>query len=155
MKTFSPSARDIEKAWHVIDAAERPLGRVASEIAQLLRGKHKPTFVEHLDIGDFVIVINAERVRLTGRKEDQKVYYRHSGYHGGIKETSFRRMIATFPERVIEKAVWGMIPKTRLGRAQMRHLKVYKGANHPHESQLRGSNKKKDAQASPGSEARA
>ncbi|MGH7926707.1 MAG: 50S ribosomal protein L13 [Candidatus Binatia bacterium] len=139
MKTFSPSGTNIEKAWHVVDAAGKPLGRVASEIAQLLRGKHKPTFVEHLDIGDFVIVINAEKVQLTGSKADQKVYYRHSGYHGGLKETTFRGMIEKTPERVIEKAVWGMIPKTRLGRQQIRHLKVYKGPNHPHQAQVRGS----------------
>lgn len=142
MKTFSPSARDIDKAWHVIDAADRPLGRLASEIAQLIRGKHKPTFVENLDIGDFVIVVNAEKVKLTGRKDEQKIYYRHSGFHGGLKETSFKRMINIFPERVIEKAVWGMIPKTRLGRQQIRHLKVYAGPNHPHEAQVRGSDKK-------------
>jgi large subunit ribosomal protein L13 len=141
MKTFSPSGKNIEKSWHVVDAAGQPVGRLASHVAQLLRGKHKPTFVEHLDVGDFVIVVNAEQVILTGSKPDQKVYYRHSGFHGGLKETSFERLIATKPERVIEKAVWGMIPKTRLGRQQIRHLKVYSGPNHPHEAQVRGSQK--------------
>ncbi|MEX2236412.1 MAG: 50S ribosomal protein L13 [Dehalococcoidia bacterium] len=138
MKTFSPSAKDIVKAWHVIDASGRPVGRLASEISAILRGKHKPTFVEHLDIGDFVVVVNAENVILTGSKPDQKVYYRHSGYHGGLKETSFKRMIENTPERVIEKAVWGMLPKTRLGRQQLRHLKVYRGPTHPHQAQVKG-----------------
>lgn len=139
MKTYSPRAAEITRRWHVVDAAGRPLGRVASEIASLLRGKHKPTFVEHLDVGDFVVVVNAEQVILTGRKDEQKTYYRHSGYHGGIKETSYQRMLQNAPERIIEKAVWGMIPKTRLGRTQIRHLKVYRGPDHPHEAQVRGS----------------
>ena len=148
MKTYSPSATDIHREWHVIDATGRPVGRLASEIASLLRGKHKPSFVEHLDVGDFVIVINAERVILTGRKDEQKVYYRHSGYHGGIKETTYERMLEKTPERIIEKAVWGMIPKTRLGRQQIRHLKVYKGSTHPHEAQVRGSEKARSEAAS-------
>lgn len=154
MKTFSPSAREVQRDWHVVDATGRPLGRLASDIAGLLRGKHKPTFVEHLDVGDFVIVINAERVRLTGRKDEQKVYYRHSGYHGGIKETSYERMLDKAPERIIEKAVWGMIPKTRLGRQQIRHLKVYRGANHPHEAQVRGSGSHKDQKETSPAEAK-
>ncbi|MPZ23325.1 MAG: 50S ribosomal protein L13 [Dehalococcoidia bacterium] len=140
-KTFSPSAKAIVKSWQVVDVADRPLGRVASEIASLLRGKHKPEFVEHLDIGDFVIVVNAEKVKLTGRKAETKIYYRHSGYHGGLKETSFERMRDKAPQKVIEKAVWGMLPKTRLGRQQLRHLKVYPGPSHPHEAQVRGSQK--------------
>jgi large subunit ribosomal protein L13 len=139
MKTYSPRAADVDHAWHVVDATGRPLGRLASDIATLLRGKHKPGFVEHLDVGDFVVVVNAERVVLTGRKDEQKVYYRHSGYHGGIKETSYQRMLERAPEKIIEKAVWGMIPKTRLGRQQIRHLKVYRGPHHPHEAQVRGS----------------
>jgi large subunit ribosomal protein L13 len=137
MKTYSPRPTEVKRAWQVLDASDRPLGRLASEVASLLRGKHKPQFAANLDIGDFVIVVNAEKVKLTGSKEDQKVYYRHSGYHGGLKETSYRRLIASKPERVIEQAVWGMIPKTRLGRQQMRHLKVYRGPNHPHEAQVR------------------
>jgi large subunit ribosomal protein L13 len=139
MKTYSPRAAEVNRHWHVVDATGRPLGRLASEVAALLRGKHKPTFVEHLDVGDFVVVVNAEKVILTGRKDEQKTYYSHSGYHGGIKEISFQRMLQKAPERIIEKAVWGMIPKTRLGRSQIRHLKVYRGPDHPHEAQVRGS----------------
>ena len=135
MKTETPKAHEIEAKWWVVDAAGKPLGRVASRVAQIIRGKHKPYFTPHLDTGDFVVVVNAAEVRLTGRKADQKVYFRHSGYVGGNKEIPFRRMIETHPERVMELAVKGMLPKNALGRKLRRKLKVYPGAEHPHESQ--------------------
>ncbi len=143
--TVRMKAADIYKDWHVIDAAGRPLGRVATEAARLLRGKHKPTFEPHLDDGDFVIVINASKVRLTGNKAEQKRYYRHSGYPGGLKERTFEQMMATFPERVIEQAVWGMLPNGPLGRRMHRHLKVYRGPDHPHQSQVVGSQRAREA----------
>lgn len=136
MKTFSLKAGDIEKAWHVLDAEDVPLGRVASRAAVLLRGKHKPTFSPHLDMGDFVVVVNAEKVRLSSSEDDKK-YYRHSGYPGGLKTRTFSDMRAKHPTRIIEIAVKGMLPHNRLGAAQLRHLKVYAGPEHPHEAQLR------------------
>jgi large subunit ribosomal protein L13 len=143
--TVRMKAAQLYKDWHVIDAADRPLGRVASEAARLIRGKHKPTFEPHLDGGDFVIVVNASRVRLSGNKAQQKRYYRHSGYPGGLKERTFEQMMATFPERVIEQAVWGMLPSGPLGRRMIRHLKVYRGAEHPHQSQVVGTERAQEA----------
>jgi large subunit ribosomal protein L13 len=134
-KTFTPRPGDIERSWWVVDATEIPLGRLASEVATLLRGKHKPKFSAHMDLGDHVIVVNAEKVVVTGQKADDKRYYRHSGYPGGLTESSFRRMQAVFPERIIEKAVIGMLPRNRLGRAMGRKLKVYAGPDHPHAGQ--------------------
>ena len=136
MTTPVLGARDVERRWHVIDAADRPLGRVATEVASLLRGKHKPQFHPSQDIGDFVIVINAKSVAVTGRKLEQKIYYRHSGYLGGLRATPLKDMLAKRPERVIEHAVRGMLPKNRLGRAQYRHLRVYAGPDHPHQGQI-------------------
>ena len=135
MRTYTPKADEIERSWFVVDAADKPLGRLATEIARILRGKHKPMFTPHLDTGDYVVVVNAERVKLTGNKADQKTYFRHSGYMGGEKLIPFKRMIQTHPERVIELAVKGMLPKNALGRAMKLKLKVYPGADHPHQSQ--------------------
>lgn len=135
MKTHTPKAEEIERQWWVVDAAGAPLGRLASEVARVLRGKHKPMYTPHLDTGDYVVVLNASQVRLTGRKADQKTYFRHSGYMGGEKHIPFRRMIATRPERVIELAVKGMMPKNALGRAMRKKLKVYAGDEHPHHGQ--------------------
>jgi len=143
--TVRIKASQIYKDWHVIDAAGRPLGRVATEAAILLRGKHKPTYEPHLDDGDFVIVINASQVRVTGRKAAQIKYYTHSGYPGGLKTRSYQDQLAQYPERVLEKAIWGMLPGGPLGKAMFRHLKVYKNANHPHQSQLAGSAKAQEA----------
>lgn len=136
MKTYSQRPADIQHDWHVIDAADVPLGRLASTVAQLIRGKHKATFTPHMDGGDFVVVVNAGRVRLSGRKMDQKTYFSHTGYMGHEKHTPVRRLLATHPERVIEKAVYGMLPKTSLARQHLRgKLKVYAGPEHPHEAQ--------------------
>ncbi len=143
--TVRMKASQITKDWHVIDAAGRPLGRVATEAATLLRGKHKPTFEPHLDGGDFVIVINASQVRLSGNKSAQRIYYTHSGYPGGLKARSFEEQLARFPERVIEQAVWGMLPKGPLGKKMSKHLKVYPNANHPHQSQITGSQRAQEA----------
>ena len=134
-KTFTPRPGDIERSWWLVDATDVPLGRLASEVAQLLRGKHKPKFSAHMDLGDHVIVVNAEKIVVTGSKMDTKTYYRHSGYPGGLTESSFRKMQATFPERIVEKAIIGMLPRNRLGRATGRKLKVYAGPNHPHVGQ--------------------
>lgn len=135
MRTYVPKQNEIEREWLVVDAANQVLGRLATEVATLLRGKHKPQFTPYLDTGDFVVVINAERVRLTGRKSTQKTYHRHSGYPGGLKSETLREMLDKYPERVIKKAVWGMLPKNRLGRKLFRKLKVYAGPEHPHEAQ--------------------
>lgn len=134
-KTYSPKSAEIERQWFVVDAAGQRLGRLASEIAQTLRGKRKPMYAPHADTGDFVIVINADKVILTGRKEDQKIYRRHSGRPGGLKEETARRLRARRPERMIEVAVRGMLPKNALGRQLYRKLKVYAGPEHPHHSQ--------------------
>ena len=134
-KTFTPRPGDIERDWWVVDATNLPLGRMASEIASVLRGKHKPTFAPHVDGGDYVIVINAEKVGATGSKETQKMYHRHSGYPGGIRSESLGELRERRPELIIEKAVKGMLPKNRLGRATGNKLKVYAGATHPHSSQ--------------------
>ncbi len=124
-----------QREWFIVDANNQVLGRLASNIARILRGKHKPTFAPHQDVGDFVVVINAEKVKLTGKKVEQKTYHRHSGYPGGMKEISFQRMIEKHPERVIENAVRLMLPKNVLGRKMIKKLKVYAGGNHPHQAQ--------------------
>ena len=134
-KTYTPRAADIERSWWVVDATDLPLGRLASEVAKILRGKHKPTFAPHLDGGDYVVVINAEKIAVTGGKAAQKMYYRHSGYPGGLSESGFEEMRAKHPERIVERAVRGMLPKNRLGRAIYRKLKVYAGQDHPHTGQ--------------------
>ena len=136
MKTYSPKARDIKREWHVVDAADKTLGRIASQAAKLLMGKHKPIYVPHLDTGDYVVVINAAKVRVTGRKAEQKIYYRHSGYPGGLRGLTFKELFARNPTRVIEYAVKGMLPKNRLGRQMFKKLKVYPGSEHPHYAQL-------------------
>ncbi len=135
MKTYFLKTKDIEKKWYVVDAEGKTLGRLTSRVAAILRGKHKPTYTPHLDMGDNVIVINAEKIRVTGRKLDQKKYYRHTGYPGGLKVTSLSDMIRTKPEKVISMAVKGMLPHNRLGRMINRHLKVYRGPEHPHQAQ--------------------
>ena len=134
-KTYTPRPGDIERAWWVVDATGLPLGRLASEVAQLLRGKHKPQFTPHIDTGDHVIVINAASVAVTSNKSEQKIYYRHSGYPGGIKAESFESLLERRPEAIVERAIRGMLPKNRLGRATFRKLRVYGGSEHPHESQ--------------------
>lgn len=135
MKTYSVKAGEIERKWYVVDARGKVLGRLATEIARILRGKHKPIYSTHLDTGDFVVVINAEAIEVTGRKADQKTYFRHSGYMGGEKHIPFRRMQDKHPERVIELAVKGMLPKNALGRQMRRKLRVYAGSEHPHQGQ--------------------
>lgn len=136
MKTFSATPKDISHEWHVVDASGIPLGRLASHVAQLIRGKHKPTFTPHMDGGDFVVVINASKVGLTGRKLDQKTYFSHTGYMGHERHTAARDMLAKHPDRVIEKAVFGMLPKNSLSRQKLRtKLKVYADAEHPHAAQ--------------------
>ena len=135
MKTYSAKVSEIEREWFVVDAAGKNLGRLATQIATVLRGKHKPTFTPSMDVGDFVIVINADKITVTGNKLAQKMYYRYSGYPGGLKAVSLERMLATHPTRVIEHAVRGMLPKNRLGRKLVRKLKVYAGAKHPHQAQ--------------------
>lgn len=135
MKTFIASAAAIERKWYVVDAEGKTLGRLASEVAKVLRGKHKPIFTPHIDTGDYVIVVNAEKVKVTGKKLDQKIYYHHSGYVGGMKETTLKKMLADKPERVIELAVKGMLPKGPLGRQMYKKLFVYAGPEHKHEAQ--------------------
>lgn len=135
MKTYLAPVNEIEKAWYVVDAENKVLGRLASEIAARLRGKHKPTFSTFIDNGDFIVVTNAEKILLTGKKMDDKKYYRHTGYIGGIKETSAKELLEKHPTDLITKAVKGMLPKNKLGRAQLKKLKVYAGPNHPHEAQ--------------------
>ncbi len=135
MKTFVPNKDEIEKKWWLINAEGKILGRLATEVAVLLRGKKKPEYVDFLDSGDFVIIINAEKVKTTGKKLEQKKYYSHSGYPGGLKEKTLKEILEKKPEEVIKKAVWGMIPKNKLGRAVYKKLKVYRGPHHPHEAQ--------------------
>jgi large subunit ribosomal protein L13 len=134
-KTFSPKPGDIERAWHVVDATDLPLGRLASEVAQVLRGKHKPIYAPHVDAGDFVVVVNAAKVVVTSDKSQSKIYYRHSGYPGGIKAETFESLIQRRPQAVFERAVKGMLPKNKLGRQMARKLKVYAGPDHPHAAQ--------------------
>jgi large subunit ribosomal protein L13 len=141
MKTYSIKAAEIERQWHVIDASDKILGKLATEAAKLLMGKHKPTFSRHLDTGDFVVIINAEKVRFTGKKAEQKLYRSHSGYPGGLKTVTLERMMATHPTRVIEHAVKGMLPHNRLGAKMLKKLKVYAGEEHPHLAQTGASSK--------------
>lgn len=138
MKTYSPSAEEAKAAreWWVVDASGKTLGRLASEIAKIIRGKHKPTFSPHVDAGDFVIVTNCDKIAVTGDKLDTVRYYRHSRYPGGLKSRTMREQLARFPDRVLQAAVRGMLPKTRLGRAQIKKLRLYAGDEHPHEAQL-------------------
>jgi large subunit ribosomal protein L13 len=138
-KTYSPKENEITRTWRVVDAGGKPLGRLASEVAGYLRGKHRPIFAEHLDTGDFVIVVNASKVRLTGNKLQAKMYYRHSTYPGGLKAVPLSEMLAKHPDRVVKHAVKGMLPHTALGRGQLRKLKVYGGPHHPHQAQIRAS----------------
>ena len=135
MRTYTPKPGEIARQWHVIDATDVVLGRLASQTAILLRGKHKPTFAPHVDMGYFVIIINADKVALTGAKLEQKKAYHHSGFPGGLKSTSYTELLAKSPEKAVEKAVRGMLPKTTLGRAQLTKLKIYSGAEHPHAAQ--------------------
>lgn len=135
MRTYVPKAGEVQREWYIVDAAGQTLGRLATRIATVLRGKHKPQFSPHLDTGDFVIVINADQVALTGRKRQQKVYYHHTGYMGGLRAVPFEKMIVSQPARVIRFAVWGMLPHNRMGRAMLRKLKVYAGPQHPHQAQ--------------------
>lgn len=135
MRTITPKIDDIEHKWWLVDAADKPLGRLATEVARVIRGKHKPIYTPHLDTGDFVVIINAEKVKLTGRKAELKTYFRHSGYMGGEQHIPYRRMAAKHPERVVELAVKGMLPKNALGRVLRKKLKVYAGAEHPHHGQ--------------------
>lgn len=136
MKTYSPKASEITRQWHVIDASGEPVGRLASRVALLLRGKHKPTYAPHMDMGDHVIVVNAAKVTFTGGKTEQKRYYRHSGYPGGFKAEAAKDVLARFPDRVVERAVKGMLPHTTLGKQMYRKLRVYAGPTHPHAGQI-------------------
>ena len=135
MKTKSLKAAEIRKDWYIADAEGKTLGRFASEVAKILRGKHKPTFTPHMDMGDFVVVVNAEKVKVSGKKEMDKIYFKHSGFPGATTFTKLNQVRRTHPERIVEKAVWGMLPKNRLGRAIIKHLKVYIGPDHPHMAQ--------------------
>lgn len=135
MRTYSPKPSDIERKWYVIDATDIVLGRLASQVAVLLRGKHKPTYAPHMDMGDYVIVVNAEKIALTGSKRENKMAYHHSGFPGGLRAVNYAELLETHPERAIEKAVKGMLPKNRLARQQIQKLKVYAGPEHPHASQ--------------------
>jgi len=135
MKTISAKKTEIERTWYVVDASDKVLGRLATRIATILRGKHKAQYTPHVDTGDFIVVVNADKVRLTGKKETDKVYYTHSGWVGGIKDETAGEMRAKYPERLIENAVWGMLPKGPLGREMFGKLKVYAGSEHPHSAQ--------------------
>ncbi|MBI2914494.1 MAG: 50S ribosomal protein L13 [Firmicutes bacterium] len=134
-KTFMARPEDIKRKWYVVDAEGRPLGRLASAVASVLKGKHRPEYTPHIDTGDHVIVVNAEKVRLTGRKLEDKVYYRHTMHPGGLRSVSAGQLMATRPEKLIRMAIWGMLPHNRLGRQMIRKLKVYKGSEHPHTAQ--------------------
>jgi large subunit ribosomal protein L13 len=135
MKTFSAKPAEVQREWHLIDASGKTLGRLASEIARRLRGKHKPIYTPHVDTGDYIIVINASKIRVSGRKASDKVYYQHSGYIGGMKSASFQELIAKKPDKVLRLAVAGMLPKNPLGRAMAKKLKIFRGADHRHEAQ--------------------
>ncbi len=136
MKTFSPTPKDIRREWFVVDAADQVLGRLAAQIANRLRGKHKPEFAPHMDNGDFIVVINCEKIRVTGNKAADKKYYRHSGYVGGLKTMTFEKVMETKPHLALMQAVKGMLPKNRLSRAMMKKLRIYAGTEHPHTAQL-------------------
>jgi large subunit ribosomal protein L13 len=135
VRTYMAKQDEVQRKWYLIDAEDKTLGRMATEVARILRGKHKPTFTPHIDTGDHVIVVNAEKVKVTGNKFKDKQYYRHTGYPGGLKVINFAALISKKPEQVIEKAVWGMIPHNRLGRSVIKKLRVYRGPNHPHAAQ--------------------
>ena len=135
MKTFFAKEHEVEKQWFLVNADNKPLGRIATEIASRLRGKHKPIFTPHADTGDFIVVVNAERVTLSGRKWDKKIYYRHTGYLGGLKEITARKLLEKKPEDLLRFAVRGMLPKNSLGRRQLKKLKIYTGMDHPHQAQ--------------------
>jgi len=135
MKSYMARPLEVERRWYVVDAEGKHLGRLATEIVRVLRGKNKPQYTPHVDVGDFVVVVNADRVAVTGRKAEQRVYRRHSGYPGGMKETSYEQMFARKPTEVLRKAVYGMMPKTRLARRQFKKLKIYAGPQHPHAAQ--------------------
>ena len=135
MSTFMAKKEEVQRDWYVIDASGKPLGRLATKIAMILRGKHKPIYTPHVDTGDYVIVVNADKVILTGKKMDDKMYYHHTGYPGGIKTQNFRTLINKNPEKVVYKAVWGMLPHNALGRKMIKKLKIYAGEKHPHEAQ--------------------
>jgi len=135
MRTYSPRPQDVNSTWYVVDAEDVVLGRLAAQVAHVLRGKHKPIFAPHMDVGDHVIVVNAAKVRLTGSKAEQKLAYRHSGYPGGLKSVPWLRLLAERPEQLVENAVKGMLPKNTVGRTQLRKLKVYAGPDHPHSAQ--------------------
>jgi len=135
VRTYTPKTGEIERRWHVIDAEDIILGRLASHVAQLLRGKHKPVFAPHVDTGDFVVVVNADKIALTGSKREHKLAYRHSGYPGGLSATNYDVLLSKNPRRAVEKAVWGMLPKNRIARQQLKKLKVYAGPEHPHSAQ--------------------
>ena len=135
MKTYSAKAESVERDWYIVDAADKTLGRLATEVASRLRGKHKPEFTPHVDTGDYIVVINAEKVAVTGNKASKKIYYSHTEYPGGIKDISFEKLIEKAPERVLQSAVKGMLPKGPLGREMFRKLKIYVGSEHPHTAQ--------------------
>ena len=135
MKTYSAKPREIEQSWYLVDAEGETLGRLATEIADVLRGKRKPAYTPHVDTGDFVVVVNAEKIHVTGKKLDEKMYYRHSGYPGGLRQRSLREQLDRQPTEVLRKAVKGMLPRNKLGRAQLTKLKIYAGPEHPHEAQ--------------------
>lgn len=145
MTTYSLKGDEIEKDWHVVDAEGQTLGRLATVVAGMLRGKHKPSYTPHLDMGDHVVVVNASKIKVTGNKMSDKIYYRHTGYMGGLKERTLAEMLEKHPERVIEVAVRGMLPKNKLGRKILKHLKVYSGPDHPHEAQVNASKKRQNA----------
>jgi len=135
MKTFSAKPADVQHGWFVVNAQDKVLGRLAASIAMRLRGKHKPEYTPHVDTGDYIIVVNSEKIRVTGRKAEHKIYYRHTGFPGGIREISFEKLQAKYPDRVLQKAVKGMLPKGPLGNAMIKKLKIYAGETHPHEAQ--------------------
>jgi large subunit ribosomal protein L13 len=135
MKTFSAKPEEVRRDWYVVDATDKVLGRLAAEVSRRLRGKHKPEFTPHVDTGDYIVVVNASKLRVTGRKAEQKMYYSHSGVPGHLKETSFEKLHAAHPERVLQKAVKGMLPKGPLGYSMLRKLKIYAGGTHPHSAQ--------------------
>lgn len=135
MRTYMPKETDIKKNWYLVDAEEMILGRLASKIAQILSGKNKPIYTPHLDVGDFVVVINAEKVKVTGKKKEKKIYYHYSGYPGGMKETTYEELLKKKPTMIIQEAVRGMLPKNKLGRKMLKKLKIYAGKEHPHQAQ--------------------
>lgn len=150
MRTYSLKAGEIDKAWQVIDANGQTLGRLSTRVASLLMGKHKPTYSPHLDMGDFVVIVNADKVRLTGNKVEDKIYYRHTGYMGGLKETTLGEMLQRRPQRVLELAVRGMLPRSKMGRHVLGHMKVYAGPEHPHVAQVNASLKRSRRATTPG-----